>query len=474
MLFDLVKSLTKAEKRHFKLSKSYKEGNTGYMDLFDYLDQASHYKEAEAANHMKEIGYKGNYRAIKDYLYKKLLQTLRTFHTKKFDPTGFYESYRNADLFRRKGLYKHFNKEIRKMEKILAQDRYPNLEILFYAINPPGATIKINADEINGHLDKIDQSDKALKTLLEYNDYRRLMIEVYYKRNLSPMDHEKIPNHDKSILAQDIQYPYFETYILKHTVNYLLSVQNRDIALRNESLKQIVQHYQSNPEQVSNNFWAYLDYNKLYIQSLLVEGKEAAFLEEMEALEQAVKTYHITALREQSFHLCTYYQLKCVHAFFHKKHKDCIQYFETYNEKIEAINGTDQIPPMVLFMSYKYPILSALVSKNYALAAEWCLIAIRLVDKLLKHALIFHIYHLICLYEMGKNKAFGNMVQRKQNFFKQHNLLDPLYTELFNFLKQLTLVKTVVQKESCFKAFQHITDLTDDPVLLDWMKLEEE
>ena len=44
-LFDLIKSLTKSEKRFFKLASSLQTGDKNYLKIFDAIDRQSNYDE---------------------------------------------------------------------------------------------------------------------------------------------------------------------------------------------------------------------------------------------------------------------------------------------------------------------------------------------------------------------------------------------------------------------------------------------
>ena len=46
-LFDLVKSLTKSEKRFFKLTSSLQSGEKNYLKIFDHIEKQKNYDEEE-------------------------------------------------------------------------------------------------------------------------------------------------------------------------------------------------------------------------------------------------------------------------------------------------------------------------------------------------------------------------------------------------------------------------------------------
>lgn len=79
-LFNLIKSLTKSEKRFFKLSSSIQSGEKNYFKLFDYIDDQSEYDEAKLKEHFKTERFIKHLPSEKNHLYKLILKSLRQFH----------------------------------------------------------------------------------------------------------------------------------------------------------------------------------------------------------------------------------------------------------------------------------------------------------------------------------------------------------------------------------------------------------
>ena len=75
-LFKLIKNLSKAEKRHFKLSsQSSKTENAKYVKLYDILDQMESYDQSIVLSKMKE-GSKSQLNNLKKHLQQQILNSL--------------------------------------------------------------------------------------------------------------------------------------------------------------------------------------------------------------------------------------------------------------------------------------------------------------------------------------------------------------------------------------------------------------
>ena len=82
-LFTLVKSLTKAEKRNFKLyvNRLQNSGDRKFLQLFEALDKLNAYEEDTL---LKKTGIAKKHLAnLKRNLYKQILTSLRLIHINK-------------------------------------------------------------------------------------------------------------------------------------------------------------------------------------------------------------------------------------------------------------------------------------------------------------------------------------------------------------------------------------------------------
>ena len=74
-LFDLVKSLTKSEKRFFKLSSSLQTGEKNYLKIFDAIDKQGAYDEAALKEYFSDETFVKHFPSEKNHLYKLILKS---------------------------------------------------------------------------------------------------------------------------------------------------------------------------------------------------------------------------------------------------------------------------------------------------------------------------------------------------------------------------------------------------------------
>lgn len=122
-LFQLIKSLSKQEKRYFKLHAGRHVIGTQnkYVLLFDAIEKQQQYDEAALKAQFQGEAFTRQFHVAKNYLYHLILDSLRNYHESK-SGDKFYSWMRNARLLFDKGLYDQSTKALAKAEKLAQGD----------------------------------------------------------------------------------------------------------------------------------------------------------------------------------------------------------------------------------------------------------------------------------------------------------------------------------------------------------------
>ncbi|HNF44238.1 MAG TPA: hypothetical protein PLT49_11230, partial [Ferruginibacter sp.] len=106
ILFQLVKSLQKAEKRHFKLyiKRSSSREDLKIIQLFDAIDKAKDYNEPQILKKMPGVE-KPQLANLKAHLYKELLASLRLLKSTESIDLQLHEQLDYARILYNRGLY---------------------------------------------------------------------------------------------------------------------------------------------------------------------------------------------------------------------------------------------------------------------------------------------------------------------------------------------------------------------------------
>ncbi len=118
-LFQLIKSLEKGEKRHFKLYVNRNASGTDLkvVELFDALDKLESYDEKLLLKRLKTI-QKPQLANVKNHLYKQLLESLRLLKSNDSLDLQISEQLDYAHILYKKGLFNHAEKILEKVKEL--------------------------------------------------------------------------------------------------------------------------------------------------------------------------------------------------------------------------------------------------------------------------------------------------------------------------------------------------------------------
>jgi len=119
ILFQLIQSLEKAEKRHFKLyiKRSSSREDLKIIQLFDAIDKSKDYVEKQV---IKKLPYieKPQFANLKAHLYKELLASLRLLKSTESIDLQLHEQLDYARILYNKGLFLQSLKILEKVKDL--------------------------------------------------------------------------------------------------------------------------------------------------------------------------------------------------------------------------------------------------------------------------------------------------------------------------------------------------------------------
>ncbi|MCB2375970.1 hypothetical protein LGH70_00140 [Hymenobacter sp. BT635] len=130
-VFQLIKSLTRSEKRHFRLFTNRQGSNEGlkFLQLFDALDGQAAYDEDRVLVQVPAIK-KVQVANLKANLYKQLLASLRMYHSGQNLDIQLHEQLDYARVLYNRGLYQQSLKMLEKVKQTAQQAEMPHIALL--------------------------------------------------------------------------------------------------------------------------------------------------------------------------------------------------------------------------------------------------------------------------------------------------------------------------------------------------------
>lgn len=223
-LFQLILSLEKAEKRHFKLyiKRSSSNQDLKIVKLFDTLDKLPEYDEDAILKKLAPIT-KPQLNNLKTHLYKQLLASLRLLKTNENIDLQLSEHLDNARLLYNKGLKIQALRILEKAKELARANQKFNTLVQLISLEKKIETLHITrsttdkteklaqeAIDISEHIDRVTRlSNLALLLYRWYviNGHARNVedekdIRAYFKENL-PKDKDAIKGfYEKLYLYQ--------------------------------------------------------------------------------------------------------------------------------------------------------------------------------------------------------------------------------------------------------------------------------
>ncbi len=177
-LYELIHSLTKSEKRHFKILSSLQSGNKKYIELFNLIEKQKQYDERKLKLRMTALP------VMKNYLYNLILKSLRLNNTSEGHKKNIMELIENAENLLRKGLYRQSYNHLMKAKKLAQGVQNFSQLIEIYQLEHVIANTTLDTNllkTINQQTN--NESDFALAALSEQFEYRKAINLLMYRRS---------------------------------------------------------------------------------------------------------------------------------------------------------------------------------------------------------------------------------------------------------------------------------------------------
>jgi len=120
--YELINSLTKTEKRYFKLYTGFQQGDKTYLKLFNIIDKQTIYDEKKINQQFLKTSASTNLPAIKKYLFEQLIASIKSYGAYKdldSDHTDLIETYK---VLHYKGLYGMSESLLKKIKQVTLED----------------------------------------------------------------------------------------------------------------------------------------------------------------------------------------------------------------------------------------------------------------------------------------------------------------------------------------------------------------
>lgn len=299
-LFDLIKSLTPAEKRYFKVfAKRHVKGEeNNYVLLFNAIDKQDVYEEAKLLKKFESHPLSRHFSSEKNYLYKLLLKAMNAYDLDKSVDAQIRELIGFITFFQKKRLFKQALKQLDKAKKLAYKyEQYLYIvQLLHIETNLVNYAHKIQFQErISTNKIEVEQ---AIRNFQRYHEYRQLYDEIFWKNNttLYATTKEQKAYFQETLQSPLLRTPYslkdFRTQKLYYQILQICYIQTHQNRESYQVANSIVELYESRSHFLKYELDNYLAMLKNVIISCYL-------LEDWETLYQLIQK--LRAVKTQTF-----------------------------------------------------------------------------------------------------------------------------------------------------------------------------
>lgn len=294
-LFQLVKSLTKSEKRQFKLYVGRLDVNADskFLNLFNYMDKAKSYDEPAIIK--TGIVKKQQLANVKAHLYKQILISLKLNPSHQNIRSQIREQLDFGSILYHKGLYKQSLRILDKAKELAIQNEEKNLayEIIEFEkiIESQFITrsISTRADELTLQAKELSELNVITSKLSNLSlQLYSIILKTGYVKNAEEGEkvtayfHDRLPNFDFSKIG-------FREKLWLYNANLWYSFLLQDFLNCYKYASKWVNLFYDHPNMISLNPVFFLKGNNYLLEALFFIGRKPKFLKKLHILEERLE-----------------------------------------------------------------------------------------------------------------------------------------------------------------------------------------
>ncbi len=443
-LFQLIKSLSKSEKRYCKLHMQQSGEDRKMLLLFDAIDQQLGFDEEAILARTPGIRPQ-QWSNLKAYLYDKILHCMRAYHMHKNKNIQTRAHLDHAQILFDRGLYQLCLKSLRRAKKLSLKS--DNLELRLEILKQEKNVVALGiGNEDPGKVDAIIQEVKEVNTRINnINVLSNIQVRLNnwyvktgfvrkeeYLEEVKQYFENNIPDFEDKVLSFNEKLNLYSVY-----VTYYLFIQ--DFIHAYQYALQWVALFEDDPEQIYEKTIMYIrGLNNLMIcQNKLYKYYElAGTLQKLKAIDQMPRIELNRNIRAMLFKYTTIHEMN--------------QYFLTghFSEGVLLVARiekdldffVDKLGKHATIIFYYKIACMYFGDSNHRMAAHWLqkIINEQQVDLRQDIHCFARILNLVSQYELGNTDIIDYYIKSTYRFLLQKDDLGDYQQYILRFLRNLS------------------------------------
>ncbi len=468
-LHELVKSLSKSEKRYFKLYSSRHTigSENNYTRLFDYIDQLDVYDEAILFVNFKGEAFLNRFSITKKRLYDQILSALDAYHVGNSLEAQLFKQLHSFDILYEKALYNQCIRILSSAHKLADKNGCKEILLLLHSkkkklLETLGADAVNESDvreisfKIKGILEGLNMQDelwasksRIFMRLSEKGVARSVEEKVKYEIQLG-----SLLDLDQNEMDDELKFLY------NHTMAAYYFAIGEFIA----SLKWIEQNIQllemsSMEDKIPINRRISLYTNAIYLADKLGDHKRSI------ELLATLKILSNTSNLNEDLEIKLFSSISSIELSLNISKGD----FDSSSSLIKSIgSGLQRFDGKITinrkaFLAFKLAVVQ-IGSGNYSEALKWinCILNDSRLDKTEDIYGFTLLLDLLVHFELNHDELLPYSLKSVQRFFKTRNRMYSFETVLLKFISKLIRCKDRFETEELWGGlYQELSKVTD-------------
>jgi len=450
-LFQLIKSLSKSEKRFFKIySGRHVIGQqNNYVELFDLISKQSEYNEESILKKFRGKKLVNRFSVAKAYLYDLILKSMNTYHAQNTVDAQILNLIRNISFLYEKNLYDQADKLIQKAKKLALEFEKISIlpEIMIWEKKLMEATFYSNK-ELEDIFESYKEIKRYLNTAINVNEFWVLDAQLYYQTNLKGIvrnrsDLKKVESVFKSPLLksqeEDLSY---ESRTLMYKIHSTYFFILRDLENCYKYASKLVNLQESRPEMIRYR-------PMLYVTSLNNLLNITAALNMQAETEEKLSTLR-NLMEDEHFNQSSHLQLKMFESYYYHMLNYCRsqnQFDRGMLQTTEIEKGLEQfgerVDSMGRLMLCFYSFHICYDSRNFEKGLQW-LVRIRAQEEEsnIRQDIFFfsRVFYLMMHYELQRWDELKAVIRNTYGYLYKREKQYVFESLLMAFLRELQTV----------------------------------
>lgn len=317
-LFELIQSLSKSEKRFFKVfsSRHVIKGQNNYVALFDAIEAQTTYDEEAILSQFKGEKMLNRFSVAKAYLYDLILKAMSVYHAQSTIDNQINELLRHVSFLYEKCLYTQAVVSLKKAKKIAKT--YEKLTLLSEIIRWEKKIMEASL-YLNNNLKDIELAHKEQTEVNEkianLNEYWLLDAKLYHQNNTKGIARNREDMReleyvlDSTLMQNEEKALSFDAGLLYHRVYATYFFILRDFESCYNRIKKMVDMMENSLELANSRPLTFVNaINNLLNMTQVLKKKEET-------------EYYLSLLKERleydKLNFSARYQLRSFEAYFH-------------------------------------------------------------------------------------------------------------------------------------------------------------